>query len=67
MTDTIEKLDQEIMLLDKQLEIDKNMFAYNMLNGMGVAMIKELETPPSKSKIFKEKIQNFFYKLFNIF
>jgi len=67
MTDTIEKLDQEIMLLDKQLEIDKNMFAYNMLNGMGDAMIKELETPPSKSKIFKEKIQNFFYKLFNIF
>ena len=67
MEESIEKLDQDIKLLDQQLEIDKHMFVYNMLNGMGDAMKRELETPPSKYQIFKHKIQNFFYKLFNMF
>ena len=64
MNDTIQDLDQDVKIFDKQIEIDKNLFIHNMLNGMGNAMKIELETPPSKFKIFKWKIKNFFYKLF---
>ena len=67
MTDTIEKLDQDIMLLDKQINIEKNMFVYNMLNGMGDAIKRELETPPKKRNIIMWKIKRFFYKIFNTF
>jgi len=67
MTDSIEKLEQDIKLFDKQIEIDKNMFAYNMLNGMGDFMKRELEKPPSKYKRFMWNIKQFFYKIFRMF
>jgi len=65
MEDTIEKLDQDIMVADKQLEIEKNMFAYTILHhGLGNNMKKELEKPLSKRKVFAWKIKNFFYNFF---
>ena len=67
MNDTVEKLEQDVQLGDKQIEIDKNMFIYNMLNGLGDDMKKKLTTPSSRHKIFVQRIKNFFYKFFKMF
>ena len=66
MTESIEKLEQDIKILDKQIEIDKNLFAHNILNGMGNAMRRTLETPPPKRKVLIWKIKEFFYKIFKV-
>jgi hypothetical protein len=63
----IDEYDKEIKILDKQIEIEKNLFVHNILNGIGTCMKKELESPPVTHKPVITRIKNFFYKIFNTF
>jgi hypothetical protein len=67
MTDSVEKIEKDIKIFDKQIEVDKNMFVYNILNGMGDNIKRELSTKPSKFKLYTWKIKNFFYNIFKMF